>query len=175
MGLYDDNPVQRHYRDITAMGTQIAVNWDRNITPFGKHELGLGPDDLGFHKTKKPIEHRPPRRLSFWRRPTMFDRDYVDGRYGQLHYRWAAPAQTDQRLFCLSTPARVRGRMWEALSPNSGRIDSPCAGHPGFGDSAPPPPPRNCRLCRHDGRSFSMTGRSRDRCRGLSHGSKTCC
>jgi len=54
MGLYDDNPVQRHYRDITAMGTQIAVNWDRNITPFGKNELGLGPDDLGFHKTKKP-------------------------------------------------------------------------------------------------------------------------
>jgi 3-hydroxy-9,10-secoandrosta-1,3,5(10)-triene-9,17-dione monooxygenase len=54
MGLYDDNPVQRHYRDITAMGTQIAVNWDRNITPFGKNELGLGADDVGYHQAKKP-------------------------------------------------------------------------------------------------------------------------
>ncbi len=54
MGLYDDNPVQRHYRDLTAMGTQIAVNWDRNVTPFGKSELGLGTDAAGFHGTKKP-------------------------------------------------------------------------------------------------------------------------
>ena len=53
MGLYDDNPVQRHYRDLTAMGTQIAVNWDRNVTPFGKHELGLGAEDIGLHKLKK--------------------------------------------------------------------------------------------------------------------------
>jgi len=54
MGLYDDNPVQRHFRDITAMGTQIAVNWDRNVTPYGKSELGMGADDITFHKPKKP-------------------------------------------------------------------------------------------------------------------------
>ena len=52
MGLYDDNPVQRHYRDISAMGTQIAVNWDRNVTPFGKSELGLDAEALGFHRPK---------------------------------------------------------------------------------------------------------------------------
>ncbi|MEQ8246155.1 MAG: acyl-CoA dehydrogenase family protein [Alphaproteobacteria bacterium] len=52
MGLYDDNPVQRHYRDISAMGTQIAVNWDRNVTPFGKSELGLDAETLGFHRPK---------------------------------------------------------------------------------------------------------------------------
>ena len=55
MGLYDDNPVQRHYRDLTAMGTQIAVNWDRNVTPFGKYELGLGAEDIGLNKPKKSI------------------------------------------------------------------------------------------------------------------------
>ncbi len=52
MGLYDDNPVQRHYRDLSAMGTQIAVNWDRNVTPFGKSELGLDAEALGFHRPK---------------------------------------------------------------------------------------------------------------------------
>ena len=34
------------------MGTQIAVNWDRNVTPFGKSELGLDAEALGFHRPK---------------------------------------------------------------------------------------------------------------------------
>jgi 3-hydroxy-9,10-secoandrosta-1,3,5(10)-triene-9,17-dione monooxygenase len=46
MGLFDNNPVQRHYRDMTTMATQVAVNWDRGMNPFGAHQLGVavGPD-----------------------------------------------------------------------------------------------------------------------------------
>ncbi len=40
-GLSDGNPVQRHYRDISAMATQIGVAWDRNLGPYGKWALGL--------------------------------------------------------------------------------------------------------------------------------------
>lgn len=41
MGIYDDNPVQRFFRDLNAAATQIAVNYDRNMAPFGRHALGL--------------------------------------------------------------------------------------------------------------------------------------
>lgn len=40
-GLYDANPVQRFFRDLNAAATQIAVNYDRNMQPFGRHALGL--------------------------------------------------------------------------------------------------------------------------------------
>lgn len=40
-GLSDANPVQRHFRDISAMATQIGVAWDRNLAPYGKWALGL--------------------------------------------------------------------------------------------------------------------------------------
>ncbi len=45
MGIFDDNPVQRHFRDVNALSTQIAVNYDRNMTPFGRWELGLPTGD----------------------------------------------------------------------------------------------------------------------------------
>ena len=35
-GLHDDNPVQRAFRDLHAMSTQIGVAWDVNMPPFGK-------------------------------------------------------------------------------------------------------------------------------------------
>ena len=41
IGIFDDNPVQRYYRDISSMATQVAVNWDRNMTAFGGSELGV--------------------------------------------------------------------------------------------------------------------------------------
>jgi 3-hydroxy-9,10-secoandrosta-1,3,5(10)-triene-9,17-dione monooxygenase len=41
LGLHDDNPVQRCFRDLHAMATQIGVNWDVNMPHYGKWLLGL--------------------------------------------------------------------------------------------------------------------------------------
>jgi len=41
IGIYNTNPVQRHWRDISVMGSQMGVNWDLNMIPFGKWVLGL--------------------------------------------------------------------------------------------------------------------------------------
>lgn len=35
-GLHDDNPVQRAFRDLHAMSTQIGVAWDVNMPAYGK-------------------------------------------------------------------------------------------------------------------------------------------
>lgn len=43
-GMYDTNPVQRHFRDIHGMATQFGVNWDLNMLPYGQWVLGLSPD-----------------------------------------------------------------------------------------------------------------------------------
>jgi alkylation response protein AidB-like acyl-CoA dehydrogenase len=40
-GLADDNPVQRHFRDISAAQGQIGLNWDRNGGTYGKWLLGV--------------------------------------------------------------------------------------------------------------------------------------
>lgn len=53
IGLSDTNPVQRHYRDVTAMATQIAVNWDRGMMPFGRAALGL-PTETAYENKKVP-------------------------------------------------------------------------------------------------------------------------
>ena len=41
IGIYNTNPVQRHWRDISVMGSQMGVNWDLNMIPYGKWTLGL--------------------------------------------------------------------------------------------------------------------------------------
>jgi len=56
VGLADSNPVQRHYRDVTAMATQIAVNWDRGMMPFGRLALGL-PSETHYENKKVPVKH----------------------------------------------------------------------------------------------------------------------
>jgi len=45
MSLQDSNPVQRHWRDVSAMSTQIGINWDRNLLPYAKLLLGLPTGD----------------------------------------------------------------------------------------------------------------------------------
>ncbi len=45
MGIFDGNPVQRHHRDVLGMATQIGINWDRNMLPYGKWALGLPTGD----------------------------------------------------------------------------------------------------------------------------------
>ncbi len=44
-GLSHTNPVQRHFRDISAMAAQIGLNWDRNGGVYGKWALGIPTGD----------------------------------------------------------------------------------------------------------------------------------
>ena len=50
--IFDTNPVQRHWRDLSVMASQMGVNWDMNMTAYGKYALGLP-----FGKPKP--EHAP--------------------------------------------------------------------------------------------------------------------
>lgn len=50
--IFDTNPVQRQWRDLSVMATQMGVNWDMNMTAYGKYVLGLP-----FGKPK--AEHAP--------------------------------------------------------------------------------------------------------------------
>ena len=47
-GLADDNPVQRHFRDISAAQGQIGLNWDRNGGAYGKWVLGVATGDAAI-------------------------------------------------------------------------------------------------------------------------------
>ena len=51
-GLTDDNPVQRHFRDVQGMATQIGVAFDVNMPPWGRWALGLDPGP-GLHGSEK--------------------------------------------------------------------------------------------------------------------------
>jgi 3-hydroxy-9,10-secoandrosta-1,3,5(10)-triene-9,17-dione monooxygenase len=50
-GLADDNPVQRHFRDISAAQGQIGLNWDRNGGTYGKWLLGVETGDAAIDGT----------------------------------------------------------------------------------------------------------------------------
>jgi 3-hydroxy-9,10-secoandrosta-1,3,5(10)-triene-9,17-dione monooxygenase len=41
-GLMDGNPVQRCWRDATAISSHVVMNWDVPAENFGRMELGLG-------------------------------------------------------------------------------------------------------------------------------------
>ena len=45
IGISDENTVQRHFRDVSAMATQIGVNWDRHMEPYGCWMLGVPTGD----------------------------------------------------------------------------------------------------------------------------------
>ena len=42
--IFDTNPVQRHWRDLSVMASQMGVNWDLNMTCYGRWVLGLPVD-----------------------------------------------------------------------------------------------------------------------------------
>ena len=80
---------------------------------------------------------------SYWRAPPGVRRAYVNGRYGQLHYRIAKPASPSSvALLCIhASPSS--GRMYAALLSKLGRDRIAIAPDtPGFGESdAPASPP----------------------------------
>jgi 3-hydroxy-9,10-secoandrosta-1,3,5(10)-triene-9,17-dione monooxygenase len=41
-GLLDDNPVQRAWRDVHAIGSHVVMNWDVPAENFGRMQFGLG-------------------------------------------------------------------------------------------------------------------------------------
>ena len=43
--IFDDDPIQRQFRDLAAMAQQIGVNWDRNMSSCGQKLLGLPSED----------------------------------------------------------------------------------------------------------------------------------
>ncbi len=46
LGIYEKNPVQLYHQDIRAAACQIAVNFDQNMSRFGKNMLGLETEPL---------------------------------------------------------------------------------------------------------------------------------
>jgi len=44
-GLYDDQPLQRAYRDLTAANQHISMMWDAQATTYGRVALGLPCDN----------------------------------------------------------------------------------------------------------------------------------
>lgn len=80
--------------------------------------------------------------MKYWRRPANVGRAYVDGRFGQLHYRSAGAKGSGATpvLFIHSSPSS--GRMWEAaMAVVAGDRYVLAPDTPGFGNSDPPPEP----------------------------------
>jgi len=50
-GLYNTNPVQRFFRDLSAMSAQFGIGWDRNMAPAGRQMLGIDNGAQHFWKT----------------------------------------------------------------------------------------------------------------------------
>ncbi|MSO64420.1 MAG: alpha/beta hydrolase [Alphaproteobacteria bacterium] len=83
-----------------------------------------------------------PHDIDWWRRPAGVRRAYCDGRFGQMHYRVAAPAQGRRDPVLLFHQSPSSGRPWERLVAELGRDRMAVAPDtPGLGDSDPPPAP----------------------------------
>ncbi len=114
--------------------------------------------------------------MAFWRRPAGVGRAYLDGRFGQLHYRSAGPrtGTAVPVLFIHASPAS--GRMWEAVLAELGRDRLALAPDtPGFGDSdAPPAPPEIADYAAAMGDFLDALGVKQVDVVGYHTGSKTC-
>ncbi|MFL2771171.1 MAG: acyl-CoA dehydrogenase family protein [Rhodospirillaceae bacterium] len=55
--IFDTNPVQRHWRDLSVMASQVGVNWDINMAAYGKYMLGL---PFGIPKKKSDLIKNSP-------------------------------------------------------------------------------------------------------------------
>jgi len=56
VGIFDTNPVQRHYRDLNVMQNQLALNWDVHMLNFGRRQLGL---PTGMERIDNPPPAKP--------------------------------------------------------------------------------------------------------------------
>ncbi len=114
--------------------------------------------------------------MSFWRRPDGVRRAYIDGRFGQLHYRSAGEQGRGATpiLFIHSSPSS--SRMWEAPMAVLGRDRFVLAPDtPGFGDSdAPPAPPEIPDYAATMGDLLDALGIKTVDVVGYHTGSKTC-
>ena len=61
VGIFDTNPVQRHYRDLNVMQNQLALNWDIHMLNFGRRQLGL---PTGMERLDNPPPQKPAWGLS---------------------------------------------------------------------------------------------------------------
>jgi len=43
MGLTENNPVQRRFRDVRTLASMPGFGWDRHLVAFGRAELGIAP------------------------------------------------------------------------------------------------------------------------------------
>jgi pimeloyl-ACP methyl ester carboxylesterase len=83
-----------------------------------------------------------PDQTDWWVRPKNVGRHYMDGRFGQVHYRRAAPGSSSRVPVLLFHQSPSSGRPWEHLVADLGRDRVAIAPDtPGFGDSDPPPAP----------------------------------
>ncbi len=44
-GQTGNNPVHRHFRDVSAMAAHGSIQWDKNVSPYGRWALGLKTGD----------------------------------------------------------------------------------------------------------------------------------
>jgi 3-hydroxy-9,10-secoandrosta-1,3,5(10)-triene-9,17-dione monooxygenase len=56
-GIFNTNPVQRHWRDLSVMASQVGVNWDQNMMAYGRHLLGI--DYEKAKADRAPSENKP--------------------------------------------------------------------------------------------------------------------
>ncbi|CAN0555050.1 unnamed protein product, partial [Laminaria digitata] len=44
-GHTGNNPVHRHFRDVSAMAAHGSIQWDKTVAPYGKWALGVPTGD----------------------------------------------------------------------------------------------------------------------------------
>jgi pimeloyl-ACP methyl ester carboxylesterase len=78
----------------------------------------------------------------WWLKPRQVKRGFVDGRFGQVHYRMVRPSKPTAIPLVMFHQSPASGRAYQELLVQMG-IDrvTVAPDTPGFGDSAPPPAP----------------------------------
>lgn len=114
---------------------------------------------------------------AFWRRPARVGRAYADGRFGQIHYRIAQPAQARAIPVVFLHASPTSGRMYEPALAEIGRDRIALAPDtPGFGDSdAPGAPPEIADYAAALGEFVLALGHDRIDVVGYHTGSKIAC
>lgn len=59
-GIFDDDPVQRHFRDVTAGSNHIGTDFDRQGGNYGRAVLGLSTDEELLRTTGVGLVQKPP-------------------------------------------------------------------------------------------------------------------